>query len=350
MEPAKLNNRTVNSVVKQHLVFGAGLIGGFMAGSFASKGLSVTVVGRESMRERFNSDLTLTDYLDHRATVSGIKFVASGEQSKQQYDFIWLTVKCTSLAQALLDLTPFVSTNTVILSCQNGLGSDVQVKAAFPNNEVRRVIMISNVAQPNNSHLHRGSQGGLLIGAYSMGDGSTLADLVSTDLLVAQNIKDMEAYSWAKLQLNLGNAVNALAGVPVKKMLESRSLRKIIALSMRELLTIANAKQLVLPKLAAVPMRMVPTVLNTPDFLFSMLGSKMMDIDPTVRTSMWWDLHNQRLSEVDNLNGAVVSEGKKLAIDCPVNQKIVESIHSAESNFGEPLEPFCADEFLSDLS
>ena len=76
----------------------------------------------------------------------------------------------------------------------------------------------------------------------------------------------------------------------------------------------------------------------------------MMDIDPTVRTSMWWDLNNQRLSEVDNLNGAVVSEGKKLGIDCPVNQKIVESIHAVESNFGALLQPFSADQFLSEFS
>lgn len=336
--------------MKQHLIFGAGLIGGFMAGCFAARGLPVTVVGRESTRGRFDSDLVLTDYQGHRAVVSGINFIASDELPEQEYDFIWLTVKCTGLEQALVDVAPFVSSNTLILCCQNGLGSDARVKEAFPTNDVRQVIMTSNVAQPSDSHLHRGSQGDLLVEAHEFADGSNLAQLVSSELLVAQHIHDMESYSWAKLQLNLGNAVNALANVPVKEMLESRSLRKIIALSMQELLHVAQAKGLSLPKLAAVPMRMVPKVLNTPNFLFSILGSKMMDIDPTVRTSMWWDLNNRRLSEVDNLNGAVVLEGEMLGIDCPVNRKIVATIHAVESNFDNLREPFLADRFLSELA
>ena len=198
--------------------------------------------------------------------------------------------------------------------------------------------------------MHRGSQGDLFIEDYSMADGSTLAELVSSDLLIAENIIDMDAYSWAKLQLNLGNAINALADVPVKKMLESRGFRKIIALSMQELLEVAHVKGLSLPKLAAVPMWMVPKVLNTPNFVFSVIGSKMMDIDPTVCTSMWWDLNSRRLSEVDNLNGAVVQEGEKLGINCPVNRKIVATIHSLESNFGTGREPFLAQEFLSQFS
>ncbi len=334
--------------MSQHLIFGAGLIGGYMAGCFAAKGLSVTVVGRESMRARFAGALTITDYHDHKAVVTGLEFIAGGERPSGDYHFIWLTVKCTSLDQALIDLVPFVTEKTVILSCQNGLGSDSQVKAMFPNNDVRRVIMTPNVAQPGDAHLHRGSQGDLLVEAYTLANGSNLADLVSSDLLNARHIQSIEPYSWAKLQLNLGNAVNALANVPVKEMLERRPFRRIIALSMLELIGVAHAKGIDLPKLAAVPMSWVPNILNMPNFMFSVLGAKMLDIDPTVRTSMWWDLNNQRLTEVENLNGAVVREGKKLGIDCPVNQKIVDTIHAYEARTNSPRQAFSAEEFLAD--
>jgi len=335
--------------MQQHLIFGAGLIGGFMAGCFKANGLDVSVLARESMRARYASELSLTDYHEHKQVVSGINFIASGETSEQEFDFIWLTVKCTGLDQALLDLVPFVSSNSVILSCQNGLGSDALVQAAFPNNEVRRVIMTSNIAQPSDTHLHRGSQGDLLVEEYILSNGRTLAEVVSSSLLVAKSIKDIEAFSWAKLQLNLGNAVNALANVPVKEMLEHRGYRRIIALAMEELIVVASARGLTLPKLAAIPMRLVPKVLNTPNFLFSILGSKMMDIDPSVRTSMWWDLHNQRLTEIDSLSGAVVEEGLKMGISCRVNQKIVETIHTHEKGFGSERIPFSAEVFLSEL-
>jgi len=155
----------------------------------------------------------------------------------------------------------------------------------------------------------------------------------------------MDAYSWAKLQLNLANAVNALADIPVKNMLEQRGFRKIIAKAMQELIEVSRAKGLVLPKLAAVPMHLVPRVLNTPDWLFSILGNKMMDIDPTVRASMWWDLSGKKLTEVDVLNGAVVKEGQALGIECPINQRIVDYIHQAE--MAETRKPFSHAEFLS---
>ena len=329
----------------QHLIFGAGLIGGFMAGCFASKGLAVSVVGRESMRQRFSGDFIVTDYNEHKAVVSTVNFIASGEKVETEFDFIWLTVKCTGLDQALIDLKPYVGDNTVILSCQNGLGSDLAVKAVFTENIVRRVIMTANVAQQSDAHLHRGSQGDLVVEAHTCADGQNLADTVSTDLLVAQHIENIEAYSWAKLQLNLANAVNALADIPVKQMLEQRGFRKIIAKAMQELIEVAHAKGIALPKIAAVPMHLVPKVLNTPDWLFKLLGSKMMDIDPTVRTSMWWDLSSNRLTEVDVLNGAVVKEGRALGIDCPINQRIVDYIHNAEA--AEVQAPFSPIEFLS---
>ncbi len=316
--------------MSQHLIFGAGLIGGYMAGSFASKGVDVTVLGRESLRKRFETEFTVTDYQGNRASTSEIKFIDGGEAVDTAFDFIWLTVKCTGIEQALLDMAKLVSPSTTILSCQNGLGSDNLVRASFPNNTVRRVIMTSNVAQQSDTHLHRGSEGDLFVEAHSDDGDTSLASLVSSDLLIAQNIESMQAYSWAKLQLNLANAVNALADIPVKQMLEHRVYRQIIAGAMQELIDVSRAKGLRLPKLAAVPMRFVPLVLNTPNVIFSILGSKMMDIDPTVRTSMWWDINNGRLTEVDVLNGAVVAEGKKLGLKCPINQKIVEMVHQVE--------------------
>lgn len=318
--------------MSQHLIFGAGLIGGYMAGSFASKGLNVTVLGRESLRKRFAAEFIVTDYQGNRASTSEIDFIVGDETVDAVFDYIWLTVKCTGLEQALLDMAKLVSPNTTILSCQNGLGSDDLVRASFPNNIVRRVIMTSNVAQQSDTHLHRGSEGDLFVEANSDDGDTSLASLVSSDLLIAQNIESMEAYSWAKLQLNLANAVNALADIPVKKMLEHRIYRRIIAGAMQELIDVSRAKGLSLPKLAAVPMRFVPKVLNTPNLIFNILGSKMMDIDPTVRTSMWWDISNGRLTEIDVLNGAVVAEGEKLGLKCPINRKIVEMVHQVESS------------------
>ena len=151
--------KVTNPNTGTHLIFGAGLIGGFMAGSFAANGLNVSVLGRESYRQRFQGKLLLTDYNDQSLTAQGIAFYAELTEITKPFDFIWVTVKSTGLDQALKDIVSLIHPNTILISCQNGLGSEQRLKSAFPQHVVLRAIMQSNVADLGESHLHRGSQG-----------------------------------------------------------------------------------------------------------------------------------------------------------------------------------------------
>ena len=302
-----------------------------MAGSFAANGLNVSVLGRESYRQRFQGKLLLTDYNDQSLTAQGIAFYAELTEITKPFDFIWVTVKSTGLDQALKDIVSLIHPNTILISCQNGLGSEQRLKSAFPQHVVLRAIMQSNVADLGESHLHRGSQGIFEIEEFEI-NGQNLSELVASSVLPAAPVKDIEAAAWAKLLLNLGNAVNALADVPVREMLGNHGYRKIIAKAMLELIAVSDAKNIVLPKVSAVPSRYIPRILNLPNCLFEIVGRSMIKVDPTVRTSMWWDLHNRRLTEVDYLNGAVANEAQRLGLSSPVNQRIVELVHQAEQS------------------
>ena len=46
---------------KQHLIFGSGLIGTYLAGCFLSKKLDVTLLGRASVREKLQHGLIVQD-------------------------------------------------------------------------------------------------------------------------------------------------------------------------------------------------------------------------------------------------------------------------------------------------
>jgi 2-dehydropantoate 2-reductase len=140
----------------------------------------------------------------------------------------------------------------------------------------------------------------------------------------------MQALLWAKLQLNLANAVNALADIPVKTMIEDRNYRRVMALLMRELIAVTKAKGIDLPKVAAVPGHVIPIILLLPNFIFKLIAQKMLAVDPTVRASMWWDLSAGKLTEIDYLNSVVVAEGEALGVACPANKKLVAMVHRAE--------------------
>jgi 2-dehydropantoate 2-reductase len=328
----------VGSHMKLHVVFGAGLIGCYLGGVLKSLGLNTRLVCRENIQKKLVDGLKLTDYLGHETSVSKLDFIdtkrlTSDKDNKLKTDFLWLTVKCTGVSRSIPDLVPLVGPDTVILCCQNGLGSEQKISQAFPDNQVLRVMVPFNVVELSAGHLHRGSEGHLTLESCSRDPDitSALVRLIDSPIMPVTLTKDISSLLWAKLQLNLGNSINALADIPVKAMLEQRGYRLVIATMMKELLQVTDSLEITLPKVTALSAHLIPKILRLPNFMFKIIANKMLAIDPTVRTSMWWDLSQGKETEIDYLNGAILKQAALLNISCPVNEKIVAIIRQMSS-------------------
>lgn len=321
----------------KHTIFGAGLIGGYLGGVLTSLGKDTTLICRPSVKKKLVDGLLVTDYLEHQVKVENLNLIDSEElvidsNSSLVSNFLWVTVKCTAVETASKAIHPFVDDNTIILCCQNGLGSDQIIKAEFPNNIVLRVMVPFNVAEPKAGHLHRGTEGTIYIENDSQSDNiiETLVEEINSPMMPVTHTQDMDSILWAKLQVNLGNSVNALSDIPVKSMLEQRAYRLVNAALMKELLTVTNKLGIKLPKLTSVPAHFIPTILSLPNFIYLRITKKVLAIDPTARSSMWWDLSQDKKTEIDHLNGTVVQAAEKLGISCPANKNIIRLIKEAE--------------------
>tara|TARA_R110002153_G_scaffold171435_2_gene324273 strand:- start:15286 stop:16350 length:1065 start_codon:yes stop_codon:yes gene_type:complete len=345
---------------EQHTVFGAGLIGCYLGGAISVQGFQTTLICRETTKSKLTSGIKLTDYQSHEAILPNIEVLDDKQLSAtnitvKKARFLWLTVKCTGIKQAVLDIAPLVDNNTIILCCQNGLGSDAAVKQAYPDNTVLRVMVPFNVVELSPGHYHRGSEGKLTIEQtpQSQIGINTLIMALQSDLLPITTTADMDALLWAKLQLNLGNSVNALADIPVKAMLEQRPYRKVIALLMSELLKVADAHGIKLPKVTAISAHKIPIVLRLPNFIFSRVANKMLEIDPKVRSSMWWDVSQGKPTEIVHINGAILKYAKTVNIACPANEKISSLISQLSGNASltdEQKPPIAAETLLAWVS
>lgn len=336
--------------LKKHLVFGAGQIGGFLAGCVSAQGFDVALVARPKLAARYALPMACSDLDGHSATIDGLRCVSTEqgrESTAEQFDVIWLTVKCVSVQAALAELQSFVGDNTLILCCQNGLGADRLVREAFPSNVVLRVMVPFNVVDLNAEETeakaatggdydvqtqglrwYRATEGTLSVEKHPAV--VALVERVNSELMPVVCVEDMDAALWAKLQLNLANPVNTLADLPIKTMLENRDYRKLLATAMGELLAVTRAMDLSLPKLTRIPAHWIPYVLRLPNWLFTRVAQQMLAIDPEARVSMWWDIQQGRLTEIEYLNGAVVEKAQALGLPCPVNQQLVEKIHQLE--------------------
>jgi len=308
----------------QHLVFGVGLIGSYLAGALGSQGLTTSVIGRANKVAVLKRRLTLSDLYGNEVDSTGL-----AEFRSNKIDVLWLTVKCTAVERCIPELREIISSSTTIICCQNGFGSDQTMKTAFPQNIVLSAVFGFNVVERTPSHLHRATDGKLIVEQHS----SIKDDLEQLDCpnLPIQLSTSILLERWAKLQLNLANPVNALADIPVKAMLEDAGFRRIIAGLMQEMLTVTEGLALTLPKVTTVPAKVIPRVMSLPNWFFRRVAQKMLAIDPTARTSMWWDLTQGRTTEIDYLNGSLVRAGNELGIPCPLNQRLVALVKNVES-------------------
>ncbi|MEW9798640.1 2-dehydropantoate 2-reductase [Alteromonas sp. CYL-A6] len=311
-----------------HVIVGSGLIGSYLGCMLSENGEQVSVVARGSWAKRLSSAVQVSDYTGKQCRCGPLPLHDITSNTGGAPDVIWLTVKCTAVDSAIETLKLIAGPKTRILCCQNGIGSHQSVQAAFPHHTVLRVMVPFNVVWQEPDRLHRGSEGTLVIEQHH--DAGALQKALQHAMLPVAVADDIEAVQWAKLQLNLGNGVNALADIPVKAMLSERGYRRIIADLMAELLTVCAAAGRPLPKVAKLPGHWLPHLLRLPDWLFSRLASQMLAIDPNVKTSMWWDIQAGNTTEQDYLYGAVVREGQRLGIPCPWNAAMQSLLRGAE--------------------
>ena len=308
----------------KHLIFGSGLIGTYMAGCFINQGLDISLHGRPSSRQALANGLIVSDLEGHRVELAAPTFAEAG----QTFDVIWLTVKATSVEGCLEEVKAYTQANTLIVCCQNGFGSDAAVREVFAEHTVINAIMGNNVAVIDGNEFKRSTDGVMVVES----DERILDEMIKahSDLLNVRVATDMQAERWAKLQLNLANAVNAVADVPAKQMSEDSNYRKVISGLMRELIVLSRAMKMDLPTLSALPAHWLPRVMGLPNWIYLPMAQKTLAIDPTARSSMWWDLSQNKPSEIAYLNQALVEKGKELGISCPMNERLVAIVQQVE--------------------
>lgn len=318
-----------------HVVFGAGLVGCYLGGALVLAKQDVTLIGRRRFMQQAQTHFVISDYTGNRILIDSPPKCLTIEEVDDSLiaDVIWLTVKCTMLEGIIDDLRPLVDKNTIIICCQNGVNTQQSIDKAFPHNHVIRAMVPFNVVNDEHGVFHRGSQGDLILEIIPEFDSATkwLARQLNTEVLPVNISYHMTALQWAKLQLNLGNAVNAMADIPVKQMLETAIYRRFMARLMEELLNVTDKQKIKLPKIANLPNTWIPKVLKLPDFLFRLVAQKMLAIDPKVKTSMWWDLDQNKQTEIDFINGKVVSQANSLDMAAPANNWIVSVVHQAQA-------------------
>ena len=312
-------------------VLGAGSIGVYLGGSLAAAGADVVMIGRARMAQQ------LVDHGLHLSDLQGRKVSLSSDQlnyvqdpaALAAADLILVTVKSADTAQAAQIIAAQGNAQATVISFQNGIGNADVLRAALPGHEVLAGMVPFNVVQMPESHLHRGTEGELML--QTSPSIARWKQVFSDAALPLLEQSDFLAVQWGKLLLNLNNPINALSGLPLKTELSQRAYRRCLADLIEEAIGILQAAGISPAKIARVGPHLLPTLLRLPDFLFRRVAATMLRIDPQARSSMWEDLQAGRRTEVDYLNGAVLKLAQSVGLDAPLSRRMVMLIRRAEA-------------------
>ncbi|KMW45693.1 2-dehydropantoate 2-reductase [Ralstonia insidiosa] len=317
-------------------IVGAGSIGCYLGGRLLAAGADVTLVGRARIGDELRTHgLTLTDYRGGRWQVDAANVAYMTEPDvAATADLVLVTVKSAATASVADALKPLLRPGTVVVSFQNGLGNADVLRAALPQQTVLAGMVPFNVMQPGPGAFHQGTAGELEVAASPALH--IFLDTFRRAGLPLVERTDMASVQWAKLLLNLNNAINALANRPLKEELSQRAYRRCLALAQTEAMRLLARAGIRPAKLTPIPPAWIPHLLATPDAVFARLGGKMLAIDPLARSSMSDDLAVGRTTEVDWINGEVVRLADRLGQRAPVNAQLCALVHAAEAAATRP--------------
>lgn len=290
------------------VIIGVGGVGGYFGGKLAQAGFDVTFVARgEHFSAIKKNGLQIKsikgDFRVHPKVTDDI-------QTIHDPDLIILGVKSWQVIDVAKNLKSVISKNTMVLPLQNGAdNADKLLSVLNEENVIAGLSKIVSKIKAPGIIQHFAFEPEIIFGEINNESTSRVKsvknvfDKAGFKNSIADNI---QLAIWRKFLFIVSiSGIAALTRVVFGEIREDRALRKIIYQTAFEIMTIANAKGISLSK--------------------TDIENAMQAIDNTdfqTTASMQRDIMEKRPSELDNFNGYIVSQGKELLIETPINNFI----------------------------
>lgn len=284
--------------------------------------VAITVRGRTLAA---SSNVVITDSLDALAGV----------------EVCLVTVKSLATEAMGAALQNVLPRDAVVVSFQNGL-HNAEVLRAHLGDRVTQGIVSYNVYVDAQGRRQQATSGKLVAGTLPGACGARLRALQSAFRLSGETLEltsDIDGIVSGKLLVNLGNGVSAALGLGTAALLADRDARFCFGACLREGVLWMRRAGLRPARVTVLPPSLLPAVLALPDAIVSLFARVMVGVHPEARSSTLQDLDRGRATEIDDLNGAIVTLAQRSGGRAPHNQLVTEIVHDLESAAakGQPL-------------
>src|ERR1700761_1651656 len=255
------------------------------------------------------------------------------------FDVVFLGVKAYDTAWACELIKPLVSPRGLVVGLQNGITVDTVSCIVGPERTMGAVIEIAaNMFEPGVVERQIPPSGTWFAVGAPDESARGREDEVAALLRHAGNVEvtgDIRAAKWMKLVANAAEVLpSAILGLPLAEAVRVPGVVEVMLQAGREALRTARALGHRAVPIFGKSQADVDGSDQYADELFeTVLSSYCL---PTTRVALLHDWMKGRRGEVDEINGLVVAEQRRLGGTAPVNERLVEIAHQIEKHVLHP--------------
>ena len=300
-------------------ILGAGSLGSVFGGSLASAGSEVSLISRNAAYVDAVNDHGLVLIEGSQRRIIEVS-ATSDPKTIGLVDLLIVLVKSFDTREAIISAKSIVGPTTVVLTLQNGLGNEAVI-----DEELGRGFVVAGrtfvggdaiapgeiVAGLRGKHTVIGELDGVVTGRIK--DISALFNKAGIDTEISTNINSV---IWGKLLVNVATgAIAGITGLPYGLLYQVSEVHEVALNAVNEAITVAGALEIELS-------------VTDPEQIWQSAGTGLA---AEFRTSILQSLDRGSITEVDFINGAVVSAGNKVGVPTPVNSTLVGCIKGIEA-------------------
>lgn len=299
---------------------GGGAMGGLFGGYLARAGNEVTLIDvSKAAVQAINANGLMIEEKDGSKPV--IRVAASDDPSKVgPVDLIVNFVKCYHTEAAIRSATSMMTSDTAVLSLQNGWGNAPRIASIVGEDRVLVGLTYHSGTLLAPGQVKHPGSGMTFIGELTGKPTKRLENVAAAfrdaNIETTQSPKILDEV-WKKLALNACTLPSAaLLHFFAHELVAYEGTKSLMAALLREVVAVANAQGIALDfdeRWAAIS-----------GVLEKAIGGK---------ASMLQDVEARRQTEIEVINGAIVAAGKRAGILTPYNEAMVWLIQAAETQY-----------------
>jgi 2-dehydropantoate 2-reductase len=307
------------------LVFGAGAIGSVFGGFLAEAGHDVSLVGRPAHIKAILKDgLRISGIWGEKRIIIPKSYSSIKEiPEEEEFDAIFISVKSLCTKEAAREIAPLVGKDCLVISLQNGIGNVEIIAETIGKERTVGGRVIFGV------EFHKPGEVEITVYAEEVMLGHPWASpFIKKTKIIANEINkagiptlftgEIRKYLWAKLLYNASlNPLSTILGVPYGYLSEHEETRELMKQIIDECFEVAKGEN-------------IPLFWEKGSDYYSLLIKKLIPATKEHHPSMLQDINKGKKTEIDVINGAIMTKSKKLGISTPVNDTITRLIHALE--------------------